>query len=75
MTQSKLGSLVEALTNIVIGLGVGFVSNIVVLPLFGYHVSLTDGFLISVVFTVISLVRSYVVRRVFNKYNFFSKGG
>lgn len=72
--QSKLGSLAEAFTNILIGITIGFLSNIIVLPAFGYAVTLSDGMLISLVFTGISLVRSYVVRRVFNKYNFFGKG-
>lgn len=72
--QSKLGSLMEALTNIAIGLTIGFVSNIIVLPAFGYNVTIADGAMISVVFTAISLVRSYVIRRIYNKYNFFGKG-
>jgi len=74
MTQSKLGSLAESLTNIAIGITIGFVSNIIVLPAFGYMVTLSDGLFISFVFTAISLVRSYVIRRIYNKYNFFGKG-
>lgn len=71
--QSKLGSLAESLTNIAIGVTIGFISNILVLPAFGYAVTLSDGFWISLVFTAISLARSYVIRRVYNKYNFFGK--
>ena len=71
--QSKLGSAVESLTNIAIGLTIGFISNIVVLPLFGYDVTLTDGALISGVFTVISFARSFLIRRLYNKYNFFGR--
>lgn len=71
--QSKLGSLAESITNIAIGITIGFISNIIVLPMFGYNVTMTDGLAISIVFTAISLVRSYVVRRVYNKYNFFGK--
>jgi len=71
--QSKLGSLVESLTNIVIGITIGFVSNIIVLPAFGYNVTLGDATAISLVFTAISLVRSYLVRRVYNRYNFFGE--
>ena len=72
--QTKLASFYEALTNILIGVIIGFLSNILVLPLFGYDVSLHDGLMISFVFTAISLVRSYTIRRIYNKYNFFSKG-
>lgn len=71
--QSKLGSLAESLTNIGIGITICFLSNIIVLPAFGYDVTIGDATMISIVFTVISLVRSYVIRRVYNKYTFFGK--
>ena len=71
--QSKKGSLIETLVNIAIGITIGFISNIIVLPAFGYNVSLSDGMAISLIFTVISLVRSYTIRRIFNKYNFFGR--
>ena len=71
--QSKKGSLAESLVNIAIGITIGFVSNIIVLPAFGYDVTIADGVAISLVFTAISLVRSYTIRRVFNKYNFFGR--
>jgi len=71
--QTKIASLAEAASNIAIGIAVGFVSNIVVLPLFGYDVNLTDAMGISLVFTAISLVRSYVLRRVFNKMKWGNK--
>lgn len=71
--QSKKGSLAESLVNIAIGIIIGFVSNIIVLPAFGYDVTIADGVVISLVFTSISLVRSYIIRRVFNKYNFFGR--
>ena len=71
--QSKKGSLIESLVNIAIGITIGFLSNIIVLPAFGYDVSIADGVAISLVFTAISLVRSYIIRRIFNKYNFFGR--
>jgi len=67
--QSKKRSFIEAVTNVLVGYLVAVISNLIVLPLFGYQVSLFDGFAIGVVFTVISLIRSYVIRRVFNYYD------
>jgi len=67
--QTKRRSFIEAVTNVLIGYLVAVISNLIVLPLFGYQVSLFDGFAIGVVFTVISLIRSYVIRRVFNYYD------
>ena len=64
--QSKRESLVETLTNVSIGWFISFIANMLVLPLFGYNINLTDGVLISIIFTVISIIRGYVVRRWFN---------
>ncbi len=71
--QSRFGSFAESLTNIGIGITIGFLANIIVLPAFGYDVTLSDATAISVVFTAISLARSYAIRRVYNRYNFFGK--
>ena len=64
--QSKKESMIETLTNVGIGWFISFIANMLVLPLFGYNINLTDGLLISIIFTIISIVRSYVVRRWFN---------
>ena len=64
--QSKKQSLIETLTSVFVGWLIGVILNMLVLPLFDYDVSLTDGVLISIIFTAVSVVRSYVVRRFFN---------
>ena len=64
--QSKRESMIETLTNVGIGWFISFIANMLVLPLFGYNINLTDGLLISIIFTIISIVRGYVVRRWFN---------
>ena len=51
-----------------IGYGVSVVANILVLPMFGMYPSLADSLAIGLVFTVISLVRSYAIRRMGNRY-------
>ena len=68
--QTKLGSFVEAWANIAVGFGINFTANLLVLPLFGLAVTASDAFGIGVIFTVISLVRSYVLRRWFNGLKF-----
>ena len=65
--QSKKQSLIESLTNIFIGYFVALASQMVIFPLFDIHISVSDNLWIGVWFTVISIIRSYVVRRVFNK--------
>ena len=64
--QSKKESMIETLTNVGIGWFVSFIANMLVLPLFGYNINLTDGVLISIIFTIISIVRGYLIRRFFN---------
>ena len=66
LMQSKKDSLIESLTSTTIGWLIGVILNMLVLPLFDYDVSLTDGVLISIIFTAVSVIRSYVIRRWFN---------
>lgn len=64
--QTKKQSLIESLTSTTIGIIIGIVLNLIILPIFGYPVSLSDSLWISVIFTVISIIRSYIIRRWFN---------
>ena len=64
--QSKKQSFIESLTSVGIGWFIGVILNMLVLPLFDYDVSLTDGVLISIIFTAVSIIRSYIIRRWFN---------
>ena len=66
MNQTRLESLAEVIINVIIGWGVGLLTQLVVFPIFDIHVSFGDQFWISVVFTVVSIVRSYAIRRWFN---------
>lgn len=67
MNQTRLGSFAEAWVNVFIGFWINFAANMLILPLFGFH-SLTLGtnFVIGLIYTVISVARSYVIRRWFN---------
>ena len=65
--QTKYQSLIESLTNILIGYLTALLSQVLIFPLFNIYVSLQDNLLIGLYFTIISLLRSYLVRRYFNK--------
>lgn len=69
--QTRLGSITESLANIAVGFTINYLANLAILPLFGFH-SLTAGknFVIGLLYTVISLMRSYVLRRWFNGLRF-----
>lgn len=64
--QSRRHSAAESVANVLVGYIIATGSNMIVLPAFGYAVSVADAAGIGLVFTVISLIRSYVLRRVFN---------
>jgi hypothetical protein len=65
--QSRMMSLVESVTNIAVGYAVAVLTQIAVFPMLGIHASLGENLLIGVVFTCVSLVRSYALRRLFNR--------
>lgn len=67
MSQTRLGSWIEAWANIAIGFAINWCANMLILPLFGFYVTGGQAFGIGVIFTVISLVRSYALRRIFNR--------
>ena len=64
--QSRLMSIIEAATNIVVGYGLAVVTQVLVFPLFGLTASFSENLAIGGVCTGISLVRSYLLRRIFN---------
>lgn len=64
--QSKKMSIIETCLSTLIGLAVAITTQIIVFPWFGMQVELHQNFMIAGIFTVISIARGYVVRRVFN---------
>lgn len=65
MRQSRAMSLAEAVANVAVGYAVAVATQIVVFPLFGIMVSLAQNLAIGVLFTIASLARSYLLRRLF----------
>jgi hypothetical protein len=67
MTQTKLGSLIEAFMNVLIGFWINFFANLVILPMVGFHITVGQNLYIGLLYTVVSVARSYVIRRWFNQ--------
>lgn len=65
--QSRRHSFVESVTNVAIGYGVALASQLAIFPVFEIHVPLSDNLLIGAWFTLVSIGRSYVVRRWFTR--------
>ena len=64
--QTRAESLKESALNIAIGYLVALLSQLIVFPIVGIQVDFTTNLEIGLYFTVISLIRSYLVRRWFN---------
>ena len=68
MSQSRMMSLVEAGTNVVVGYVLAVATQLVVFPWFGLVVSIGNTLAIGAIFVITSLLRSYVLRRLFERW-------
>ena len=67
MKQSPAMSLIESLANVAVGYGVAVVTQILIFPIFGLHTTLAQNLLMGAIFTVVSIGRSYALRRLFEE--------
>ena len=67
--QTKYQSLIESFINVLIGYLTALLSQVLIFPIFNINVTFQDNLLIGLYFTIISLIRSYLVRRYFNSKN------
>lgn len=65
MKQSRLMSLIEAITNVIVGYGVAVMTQILVFPMFGLQTTLGENLTLGGIFTIVSLLRSFALRRLF----------
>ena len=65
MKQSRLMSLVEAVANVLVGYGVAVITQILIFPIFGLHTTLAQNLKMGAIFTIVSITRSFALRRVF----------
>ena len=64
--QTKKMSLIETVSSVIIGFIVALISQLIIFPVFGIEVTLTENLLIGAFFTIVSIIRGYYVRRFFN---------
>lgn len=66
--QSKLFSFFEAWTNTIVGFATAYVTQVIVFPFYGIYITVQQDLQIVFIFACVSIVRSYVIRRIFNKF-------
>lgn len=64
--QTRRSSFAEAMINVAIGFAVNLLAGFVIYPALGIRVTVGSNLQITLAFTVMSIARSYIVRRWFN---------
>jgi hypothetical protein len=65
--QSRRASFVEASANVVVGLVVAFLAQQLIFPAFGLVTTLRQDLGIAAAFSAVSVLRGFVIRRLFER--------
>ena len=65
MKQSRLMSLLESVANVIVGYGIAVLTQILIFPIFGLHTTLAQNLKMGAIFTIVSIARSFALRRLF----------
>ncbi|WP_420814423.1 DUF7220 family protein [Paracoccus contaminans] len=68
-------SLVEAVANVIVGYGVAVVTQTLIFQVFGLHTTLAQNLKMGAVFTVVSIARSFALRRLFERIRVANRSG
>jgi ABC-type long-subunit fatty acid transport system fused permease/ATPase subunit len=63
--QSRTMSFVESITNVGVGFLVAVLTQMAIFPVMELQVSIGDNLLIGAIFTAVSIVRTFTLRRLF----------
>jgi hypothetical protein len=69
-SQTRRASIIEAWTNIVIGFSINYAANLIFLPMVGAQLTASNNFWLGWMYTAVSIIRQYAVRRWFNSHKF-----
>jgi hypothetical protein len=65
MKQSRTMSVVESVANVIVGYGIAVAAQMLLFPVFGMHMTLLQNLKLAAAFTIISICRSFALRRLF----------
>lgn len=68
MSQSRAHSALEAATNVVVGCLAALLTQLILFPMLGLQVVLWQNLALSAVFSVVSFLRSFALRRLFARF-------
>lgn len=67
--QTRTQSFIESFANVIIGYFVALAAQLIVFPIYEIEVSMSQNIQIGLIFTAVSIARSYLLRRFFNHYH------
>lgn len=67
MKQTKKKSMIESFVQTIIGLATSILIQITIYPMMGIPVTFSQNLIITLVFFSVSIIRGYIVRRIFEK--------
>lgn len=65
-SQSKWHSAIEAAINVAVGIFIAFAAQLWIFSLYDIILPISTNIIITLFFTAVSLIRSYLIRRIFN---------
>jgi hypothetical protein len=67
--QKRKYSFIEAITNTIVGFIISFLIQLIIYPFLNIPVRFEQNLIITSVFTIASILRGYLIRRLFNLNN------
>ena len=67
--QSRKQSIIEVVVGVLVGFLISYGSTFYIFPKVGIESSAEVNFIVVIFFTVVSIIRSYILRRFFNWWN------
>ena len=64
--QSKKNSFIESLLNTIVGFLISLLVQLLIYPILNIPVTIFQNIIITSVFTIVSIIRGYIIRRYFN---------
>jgi hypothetical protein len=66
-SQTSLSSLIESVVNVFTGMIINLIAQIVIFPIYGIKTTIQTNIQIVGIFTILAIIRTYSLRRIFNK--------
>jgi len=67
--QTRKLSILEAITNTLVGFLISLALVNVVLPMYGFDINFTQSVSMTIIFSIASIIRGYIIRRFYHGFS------